>query len=384
MGGNKTIKRRVFGIIVVFFIFISILLGTSVYKVMDYYNATINKTYYVAPNIAVKTEIPAENSIGKFDYYPTLNDNEKKAYDQVSGMLKDFKTEVAVDNISWDEMNRVLYAVQGDHPEYFWVGDFSYLGYEKGNSVTEISVKYHYDEEEKNRRQAEIDADYDAFIAEMPATMDEYSKVKYVYDYVVKNTDYVVNPPDGQNMYSVFGKKESACAGYSKATQYLLKRLGIDCSYVTGEAIGQGPHGWNIVRVDGEYYYLDATWGEFNVEDNSEPEKNISYDFFCVTTEDLLKTHTIDESIVQYPGLTATAASYFVRENKIFDLNKKTEQIRLANDIETARNNGEKYYHFKLTDQETLDTAENLIADVLGSFTWYMDENKLSKTVLLY
>jgi len=384
VGGNKTIKRRVFGIIVVFFIFISILLGTSVYKVMDYYNATINKTYYVAPNIAVKTEIPAENSIGKFDYYPTLNDNEKKAYDQVSGMLKDFKTKVAVDEISTGEMNRVLYAVQADHPEYFWVGAFSYLSNGNSDIVNEINVGYPYELEEKDRRQAEIDAVYDAFIADMPGSLDEYGKVKYVYDYVVRNTEYVVNPPEDQNIYSVFGNNKSVCAGYAKSTQYLLKRLGIDCSYVTGEAVGQGPHGWNIVGVDGEYYYLDATWGEFSVTDSSEPEKNISYDFFCVTTEDLLKTHTIDESIIQYPELTATAASYFVREKKIFDLNKKSEQIRLTNDIETAKNNGEKYYHFKLTDQGTLDTAENLIADVLGSFTWYMDENKLSKTVVLY
>ncbi|MGV8906903.1 MAG: transglutaminase domain-containing protein [Acetobacterium sp.] len=387
MNGNNRInriKRRIFGILVVFFIFISFLIGISYYKVMDYYNATINKTYYVAPNIIVKSEAPAENSIGKFDYYPALNDNEKRAYDQVSGMLKNFKTKVAVDEISISELNRVLYAVQGDHPEYFWVGAFSYLSRKNSDSVTEINVEYPYEIEEKNRRQAEIDADYDAFSAAMPGNLDEYGKVKYVYDYIVKNTEYVVDPPEDQNIYSVFGNNASVCAGYAKSTQYLLKRLGMDCSYVAGEAKNQGPHAWNLVQVDGDYYYLDATWGEFSVTDNSEPEKNISYDYFCVTTADLLKTHTIDEVIMDYPELTATAANYFVRAEKIFDLDKKSDQMRMTKDIETAKNSGEKYYYFKLTDQETLRTAENLIADVLGSFTWYMDEDKLSKTVVLY
>lgn len=382
MAGYKKTKRKIFALIGVLFIFV--LIGISAFKVIDAYNAYLNKTYYIAPKVTVESKVPIENNMGKFDYYPTLNDNQKKAYDQVDGMLKNFKTKVSVDEISTTDMDMALYAVQGDHPEYFWIGDFSYLSSENKDSVTEINVKYPYGEDEKNRRQAEIDAYYRTFIQEMPRSLDEYGKVKYVYDYVIKNTQYVINPPEDQNIYSVFGKRESVCAGYSKATQYLLKHLGIDCSYVTGTAIGQGAHGWNIVRVEGAYYYLDATWGEFDVTDSSEPEKNISYDFFCVTTEDLVKTHTIDESIVQYPELTATAASYFVREKRIFDLNKKSEQNRLISDVETAKNNGEKYYHFKLTDPRTAETAGNLISKVLGSFTWYMDENKLSKTVVLY
>ncbi|MBK5245229.1 MAG: hypothetical protein JJE18_09505 [Eubacteriaceae bacterium] len=68
----------------------------------------------------------------------------------------------------------------------------------------------------------------------------------------------------------------------------------------------------------------------------------------------------------------------------LFDLNQKSEQNRLISDVETAKKTGEKYYHFKLTDPGTIETAGNLISKVLGSFTWYMDENKLSKTVVLY
>jgi len=397
---NINIKRIFRRIIVYLFVLIAILMATCIYAVGYYHDDNINKIDYVAPDVApdvtpvivsavvpdvaVETETPVENSMGKFDYYAALNDKEKNVYDQVSNMLLNFETKIAVQEISVSEMNRVIYAVQADHPEYFWVGTFYYLSNRLSENLIEIDAEYPYELTEKDRRQAKIDAVYDAFIVGMPGSLDDYGKVKYVYDYVVRNTDYVVNPPEDQNIYSVFGNNQSVCAGYAKSTQYLLKRIGIDCSYVTGEAIGLGPHGWNIVGIDGEYYYLDATWGELSVTASSEPEKNISYEFFCVTTAVLLKTHIIDETVIQYPELTATAANYFVREKKIFDLSKKAEQIRLTNDVETAKSNGEKYYHFKLEDQGTLNTSGNLIADVIGSFTWYETENTLSKTVVLY
>lgn len=48
---------------------------------------------------------------------------------------------------------------------------------------------------------------------------------------------------------------------------------GIDCRIVVGNA-GEpgkmGPHAWNIVRIDGTYYYLDSTWDCVTYQDNAE------------------------------------------------------------------------------------------------------------------
>ncbi|KNZ43052.1 transglutaminase domain-containing protein [Acetobacterium bakii] len=382
MRGDKKAINIILAIIGFVLVFGLLVIGSV--TVIEYYNGLNKIDFHMAPKESDQQEVPPESSMGNFDYYFALNDNEKKAYDQVSEMLDNFKTKADVADISQEEMDHVLIAVQNDHPEYFWVGDFSYFGSEKTNSVNEVRVKYPYDEAEKKQRQAEIDAEYENFTMNLTPGMDEYQKVKYVYEYVIKNTRYASDPLDDQNIYSVFGKNESVCAGYAKSTQYLLKRMGMDASYVTGVVAGQEAHAWNIVRIDGEYYYLDTTWGELDNESSSEPEKNITYDFFCVTTEDLLKTHTIDESIVQYPAFTATKANYFVKENKIFDLNTRADRDRLTADLRTAINNQEKYYHFKLADPETLETAAGLIGDELGSFSWYQGENKLSNTVVLY
>lgn len=319
-----------------------------------------------------------------YDAYSFLNQNEKQAYLKVVNMLMHYDTKVAVADVTTDEIERVLTAIDYDHPEIFWMGEFSYYYDDKDLDVSQVMVVYPYNEDVKNKRQAEIDSAVQSYRAGLDSKMDQYEKVKYAYEYVIKNTVYQEDAEDDQNIYSVLVKKGSVCAGYSKAIQYLLKSSGIECSYVAGEAIGQGAHAWNIVRVDGDYYYLDATWGEFSVDDNTEPEKSIFYDFFCVTTAELEKSHQIDETLVQYPELTATAANYFVREHKLYDLNSSQDQSRFVSDLKAAVNNGDKYFHYALTDSGSIGVAENLMNQALGTYYWFTSEDSLSNTVQLY
>ena len=381
MGNHR--RRNTAAIIIIFGLIFLLISGGVIWFIGDF-TSGIEIGSFLNNVEGNQAEEISENQSQTYDAYSFLNKNEQRAYTKVVNMLMNYDTKVAVDGVTTDEVERVLNAIDYDRPEIFWMGEFSYYYDHKDLSVSDVVVAYPYNEDEKNRRQAEIDAAVSQYNAGITGAMDEYEKVKYTYEYVIENTVYQEDAEDDQNIYSVFGKKGSVCAGYSKAIQYLLKSSGIECSYVAGEAIGQGAHAWNIVRVDGEYYYLDATWGEFSVDDNTEPEKSIFYDFFCVTTAELEKSHQIDQTLVQYPELTATAANYFVRENKLYDLNTSQEQNRFVSDIKKAMNNGDKYFHYAITDSGTIGIAENLMNQTLGTYYWFSSDDSQSNTVQLY
>ena len=100
-----------------------------------------------------------------------------------------------------------------------------------------------------------------------------------------------------------------------------MNHLGVMCTLVQGTVDTGEAHAWNLVQVDGDYYYVDTTWGDasYRMENGSEQRNlpEINYDYLCVTTEDLLRTHRI-ESVIPMPECTATEANYYVREGSYF------------------------------------------------------------------
>ena len=82
-------------------------------------------------------------------------------------------------------------------------------------------------------------------------------------------------------VYLVTGQR--CVRGYAGATKYLLDRAGVDCIWVTGTG-GGGPHAWNIVKCDGQYYYVDTTWGDpgyWELQGEDVTKEFIAYEYLC-------------------------------------------------------------------------------------------------------
>ena len=78
------------------------------------------------------------------------------------------------------------------------------------------------------------------------------------------------------------------------------------------------------MQMDGEYYYIDTTWGNSPVyvpgweNAGTGISKFLDYDYFGATTETILATHTPDPQI-PLPECTATADNYFIHEGLYVD-----------------------------------------------------------------
>ena len=224
-------------------------------------------------------------NVGRFAY-ERLDKNSKRVYNEIYLTIRDMRGEYELDCDNVDDINRLFLCVMMDHPEIFWVSGYVYTRYTRGDVLEAMGFKgaYTLDPETVASRQASIDAYVDTCLAGIPQA-DDYTRIKYIYEYIIRNTDYDPSAVDNQNICSVFINGRSVCQGYAKATQYLLNKMGILCALITGTAIGQGNHAWNLVFSDGSYYYLDTTWGDANyryAEGMSGTFPSISYDYMCV------------------------------------------------------------------------------------------------------
>ncbi|MBQ6991042.1 MAG: hypothetical protein IJN58_08290, partial [Clostridia bacterium] len=99
---------------------------------------------------------------------------------------------------------------------------------------------------------------------------------------------------------------KAVCAGYAMAMQYILNKLGIECLYVKGDT-PRGYHAWNILKLEGEYYLMDATWGDSSDTDKKQSQEGVGYNYFCVNDEIAKVDHTPD---VTYPLPACTSMKY--------------------------------------------------------------------------
>ena len=114
-------------------------------------------------------------------------------------------------------------------------------------------------------------------------------------------------------------------------------RSDLFCTLVRGITNSGENHAWNLVKSNGDYYYVDVTWGDMSYDVKAEEEMaelpvmpEVSYEYLCVTTEDINHTHTL-ETVFPLPDCVARYDNYFVTKGNYFtEINE--DQLRAVFD----------------------------------------------------
>lgn len=199
-----------------------------------------------------------------------------------------------------DEIDTILRAVCVDHPEYFWFLESGTLYMENQkdqNQITSFEPQYILDGQFiKIGSQEFMDATYafhskvSQIIAGIPANLTtEYEIALYLHDYLAENVTYTLEG-EHPSAYAALIHGEAACYGYSKAYQCLLNAAGIRARTITGTSPNENGqligHAWNQVWIDGECYYVDVTWDDFDAV--------IIHEYFGMSLEMISKDHYAD------------------------------------------------------------------------------------------
>ena len=259
-----------------------------------------------------------ENAITGYGfYYNQLSEDEQSVYSSIYELSEVFSNELYLPSISYDSFYKIIYALSYDNPDLFWInGEYNVTSVD--GYVTKVTFTSFPNNAEEISE--EIGSITDDIISQIPEDSDDYMKLKYIYDWIIDNTEYKNGDRD-QNICSVFLEKESVCAGYSKAFQYLCDKAGLPCTFISGEAKG-GSHAWNLIYLDNNYYWVDVTWGDpVYANDGSYEEPN--YGYFCVTDDQLFRTHKLyhafdednfspDDNVFTYPECTSDNFNYYM------------------------------------------------------------------------
>lgn len=312
--------------------------------------------------------------------YSQLDDERKVLYQEIYAILLDMLEKVEVSSRDSDDIDLAFRAVMVDHPEIFYVKGYSIGKYVNKDVIKKIVFSGTYtmsaDEVKKNREA--VDEYVNSVIVNAPESGD-YEKIKYVYDYLIRNNEYVQDSENNQNILSVVLNGETVCQGYTKVMQLILNKMGIFCTLVNGTACGRngipdaddlkdaenaewGGHVWNIVRCNGLYYNLDVTWGDaaitlMNQDGTVSKDIDVNYEFFLVDDASLVHTHDPDP-VVPMPRCISMEDNYYHHEGVYFT---SVDDAQLSRAFESALSSGNTHVFIKASDEEVFGQLERYL-----------------------
>ena len=284
-------------------------------------------------------------------YFTNLTEEERIVYAKIMNGFLEMDTDIKI-HTDQEVLGKLIRMILADHPEIFWTeGSYQFLDY--GPYIV-LQPDYNCDASVKQQRAQEIENEVTRALEQIQAGTSQYEYVKNTFTYLIDTVDYVTGAPDNQNIYSSLVNKQTVCAGYAKATQYLLQRMGMTALYVTGSVVDRGDHAWNIVQCDGEYYQVDTTFGDPNFMDyDAEQMETLpgefmhDYYYLCCNDEMMYRDRTVDAEF-QVPVCSSSTYNYYEMNNAYFE----SYSSDVVADLTDSIINGDRYWFCRFSNQE--------------------------------
>lgn len=272
-------------------------------------------------------------------YYNRMGKREQSVYHGMKTGLAALAPSFQVPRLEGHELSDIYFKLRLDCPEIFYTVGFKYRYYKDSDHV-EMIPEYLFDKGKIRAHQQAMKARVEK-LARPAGKLGEKEKELYIHDFICKNIRYdKLKKPYSHEIIGPLGQGVGVCEGIAKTVKILCDALGIWCIVVISEANPEKKikyrHAWNIVRIGGRYYHLDATF------DNTLGQKEIArYDYFNLDDSRLFRDH---EPVIDPVPPCSDGESFYYREKKM-SFTKREEVEKRA--LQAAKKGTVLLFHWR-------------------------------------
>lgn len=272
-------------------------------------------------------------------YYSHMNKQQQAVYHAMKTGIQSLAPSFPCPRMEGKELTDVFLKLRLDCPEIFFVSGFHFRYYPDSANV-ELSPEYLFDKNKIKDHQKAMKARVEKLVR--PAvTMTELEKEQYVHDFICQNVRYdKLKKSYSHEILGPLGQGVGVCEGIAKTVKILCDQLGIWCIVVISEANPEKNikyrHAWNIVKIGGIYYHLDATFD--NTLSHMGP---IRYDYFNLDDGKVFRDH--EPVIWKVPACTTSDGFYYRVKKLSFTKIEEVEKRAL----QAAKKGKELIFHWR-------------------------------------
>ena len=193
-----------------------------------------------------------------------------------------------------------------DEPLVFYVSGYRFR-YARGAAHMEVLPEYLFDKNTIRTQQQAVQARL-ARLTRPLVGKTEPEKELAVHDFILQNVRYdKLKKPYSHEILGPMTQGVGVCEGIAKTVKALCDALGLWCIVALCEANPEKGiryrHTWNVVRLGGQYYHVDATF------DNSLQRGAPRYDYLNLDDSHIFRDH--EPLVLPIPACTDAKSFYY-------------------------------------------------------------------------
>lgn len=273
-------------------------------------------------------------------YYQKMDRQKQAVYHGMLQGVRQLADQIQLPRVDGKELYDIFFQMRLDHPEIFWVVGFSWKYYPDSPNLIFVP-EYLFEKGKIKEHQIALTSRVEK-LARQAQGLSEWEKEKYVHDFICENVRYdKLKKPYSHEIIGPLGQGVGVCEGIAKAVKVLCDALGLWCMIaICGNNPEKGikyRHTWNIVRIGGQYYHLDATFDNTLGND----KKEISYDYFNLDDKSIFRDH---EPLIA-PAPKCEEGDHFYYKEKKLSFTKTEDVYRRA--LQTAKKGRVFTFHWR-------------------------------------